>query len=203
MGRFFKIFPNLSQNWLKFKETFDKSGDFAQNLDRLVYEWVTFSWKIDICMGLLSNSARSYQNQTPRIQTFLTCRHKSNMKFTMKNYYIQHIVWPALTPFIPSYLGILIILRYIVWPVLSSFIPSYLGILIILRRIVWPALTAFIPSYLGMQIILRCTSVRFLYSILFGNVDNSQAHCLTSVNCLYSILFGNTDDSQVHCFDQC
>ena len=33
---------------------------------QLVYEWVTFSWKIGICMGLLSNltAARPYQNQT-------------------------------------------------------------------------------------------------------------------------------------------
>ena len=30
-------------------------------LGRLVYEWVTFSWKIGICMGLLSNAC---QNQT-------------------------------------------------------------------------------------------------------------------------------------------
>ena len=49
MGWFFKSSPNLSQK-----------------LDRLVYEWVTFSWKIGICMGLLSNSvvAHPYQNQT-------------------------------------------------------------------------------------------------------------------------------------------
>ena len=49
---------NLSQNWLKFKEILEKSGDFAWNvakkLSRLVYEWVTFSWKIGICMDLLS-----------------------------------------------------------------------------------------------------------------------------------------------------
>ena len=73
MGRFFKIFPNLSQNWLKFKKIFEKSGDFAQNLGkfgpklcRLVYKWVTFSWKIGICMGLLSNfaAAHPYQNQS-------------------------------------------------------------------------------------------------------------------------------------------
>ena len=31
-----------------------------------LYEWVTFSWKIGTCMGLLSNSAAAhpYQNQT-------------------------------------------------------------------------------------------------------------------------------------------
>ena len=36
---------------LKFKKILEKSGDFAQNLakklDRLLYEWVTFSGKID------------------------------------------------------------------------------------------------------------------------------------------------------------
>ena len=54
-GAIFKIWPNLSQNWLKFKKIWG----------RLVYEWVTFSWKTGICMGLLSNSvaAHPYQNQ--------------------------------------------------------------------------------------------------------------------------------------------
>ena len=38
----------------------------ANKFGRLVYEWVTFSWKTGICMGLLSNSmaAHPYQNQT-------------------------------------------------------------------------------------------------------------------------------------------
>ena len=37
-----------------------------EKLGRLVYEWVTFSWKNGICTGLLSNSAASHpcQNQT-------------------------------------------------------------------------------------------------------------------------------------------
>ena len=52
MGWFFKIFLYLSQNWLKFKKILEKLGDFAQNfakkLGQLVYEWVTFSWKIGI-----------------------------------------------------------------------------------------------------------------------------------------------------------
>ena len=68
MGWFFKSSPNLSQNWLKFKKILEKSGDFDQTLAKnwLVYEWVAFSWKIGICMGLLSNSvaAPPYQNQT-------------------------------------------------------------------------------------------------------------------------------------------
>ena len=55
----FQIFPNLSQNWFKFKKILEKSGDFAQNLAKklgqLVYKWVTFSWKIGVCMDLLSN----------------------------------------------------------------------------------------------------------------------------------------------------
>ena len=32
MGPFFKIFPNLNQNWLKFKKLLEKSGDFGQIL---------------------------------------------------------------------------------------------------------------------------------------------------------------------------
>ena len=70
MGWFFKSSPNVSQIWLKFKKILEKLGDFAQNLakklERLVYEWVTFSWKIVFCMNLLSNSvaAHPYQNQT-------------------------------------------------------------------------------------------------------------------------------------------
>ena len=41
-------------------------GWFFQKLSRLVYELVTFSWKIGFCMGLISNSvaAHPYQNQT-------------------------------------------------------------------------------------------------------------------------------------------
>ena len=57
MGRFFKISPNLSQNWLKFQKILEKSGDFAQNLaqnwsdwymngslfiEKLVFVWVFF-----------------------------------------------------------------------------------------------------------------------------------------------------------------
>ena len=64
---------NLLYEWVNFAKIFhkilEKSGDFAQKcpkLNWLVYEWVTFSWKIGIRMGLLSNSAvaHPYQNQT-------------------------------------------------------------------------------------------------------------------------------------------
>ena len=63
MGRFVQIWAKIDSNLRKF---WKKSGDFAQNLGQLVYEWVTFSWKIGICMGILSNSVAShtYQNQT-------------------------------------------------------------------------------------------------------------------------------------------
>ena len=67
MGRFFKICPNLSQ----IEENFRKIGWFwskiGPKLNQLVYEWVTFSWKIEICMGLLSNSVvtHPYQNVPP------------------------------------------------------------------------------------------------------------------------------------------
>ena len=39
MSRFFKIFPSLSQNWLKFKKVLEKSGDFAQNLAQTWSDW--------------------------------------------------------------------------------------------------------------------------------------------------------------------
>ena len=47
MGWFFKIFPNFSQNWLKFKKILEKSGirwfgpKFGKKLSRLVFELVT------------------------------------------------------------------------------------------------------------------------------------------------------------------
>ena len=70
-GSIFKIFSNFSQNWLKFKKILEKLGDFAQNLANW-YMNGSLSWKIGICMGLLSNFAapRPYQNQTwvpPRV----------------------------------------------------------------------------------------------------------------------------------------
>ena len=53
MGKFFKIFPNLSQNWLKLRKILEKSGDFVQNwsdsyingsqfFEKLVLVWATF-----------------------------------------------------------------------------------------------------------------------------------------------------------------
>ena len=57
MGQFFKIWPNLSQNWLKFKKILRKIGSFVQNLaqnwadwymngllflEKLVFVWVYF-----------------------------------------------------------------------------------------------------------------------------------------------------------------
>ena len=64
-------FSKFAQNWLKFKKIFEKSGDFAQNLaqncqGRLAYEWVTFSWKIGTCMGLLSNSVAVGPTSLPK-----------------------------------------------------------------------------------------------------------------------------------------
>ena len=39
MGRFFKIWPNLSQNWLKFKKILEKIGSFVQNLAQNWADW--------------------------------------------------------------------------------------------------------------------------------------------------------------------
>ena len=52
--------------WYMNGSIFQNFPKFEPKLGRLVYEWVTFSWKIGICMGLLSNFAAAppYQNQT-------------------------------------------------------------------------------------------------------------------------------------------
>ena len=63
------IFQNLAKfgsNLRKFCTKLVICSKFGQKLGQLVYEWVTFSWKTGICVGLLSNSvaAHPYQNQT-------------------------------------------------------------------------------------------------------------------------------------------
>ena len=62
----FPKFEPIGSNLRKFWKIGWFCSKFSQKLDRLVYEWVTFSWKIGIFMGLLSNStaAHPYQNQT-------------------------------------------------------------------------------------------------------------------------------------------
>ena len=49
MGQFFKMFPNLSQNWLNFKTILEKSGDLLKIgiwmghfFEKLVFVWVYF-----------------------------------------------------------------------------------------------------------------------------------------------------------------
>ena len=66
-------FPKLDKIGSKLKKIF-KTGwfcsKFCQIFGQLVYEWVHFSWKISICMGLLSNSAieRPYKtSSTPGV----------------------------------------------------------------------------------------------------------------------------------------
>ena len=65
-------FSKFAQIWAKMK-IFEKIGwfcsKFGSKLDWLVYEWITFSWKIPLCMGLLSNSMAAHPNQ---IQTWVT-----------------------------------------------------------------------------------------------------------------------------------
>ena len=46
----------------KMKEK--KLGNFGQNLGLLEYEWVTFSWKVGICVGRISNSQRHVPTKT-------------------------------------------------------------------------------------------------------------------------------------------
>ena len=81
MGRFFKMFLNLSQNWLKFKKILEKVGDFAQNFsknwadyykngslfpEKFVFVWIYFQ---------TLESAHPYQNHTwvpPRVWLLLS-----------------------------------------------------------------------------------------------------------------------------------
>ena len=64
-GSIFQNFPKCEP-----KKSFEKFGNFVQyltwNWSDWHIEWITFSWKIGICMCLLSNSAAAYpyQNQT-------------------------------------------------------------------------------------------------------------------------------------------
>ena len=39
MSQFFKIWPNLSQNWLKFKKILEKIGNIVQNLAQNWADW--------------------------------------------------------------------------------------------------------------------------------------------------------------------
>ena len=72
MGRFFKIWPNLSQNWPKFKKILEKMGTFVQILAQNFADWYMNgyfflkNWYLYGRLGLLSNSvaAHPYQNQT-------------------------------------------------------------------------------------------------------------------------------------------
>ena len=59
-------FSRFSQIWAKIGSNIGKFRWFCSKLGQLVCEWVTFSWKIGICMSLLSNSlvAHPYPNQT-------------------------------------------------------------------------------------------------------------------------------------------
>ena len=66
MGIFFKIFPNLSQNWLKCKKKIWKNQAILLKIWPEIGLIDIGMGKIGICMGLLSNFmvARPYQNQT-------------------------------------------------------------------------------------------------------------------------------------------
>ena len=63
----FQNFLKFEQNWLKFKKISEKIRWFCSNLVVQSWsdKWVTFSCKIGICMGLLSNfmAVSPYQNQ--------------------------------------------------------------------------------------------------------------------------------------------
>ena len=60
---------DLVYEWVDFylrKFWKNHAQNLAQNWTKLVYEWVTFSWKIGICMGSTFKfcGAHPYQNQT-------------------------------------------------------------------------------------------------------------------------------------------
>ena len=84
MGQLFKIFPNSSQYWLKFRKNrmillkiWPKIGPMGIWMDHLFL-------RIGICMGQLSNSAvaHPYQNQTwvpPGLKKARNCCNKPQL----------------------------------------------------------------------------------------------------------------------------
>ena len=70
MGLFFKIWPNLSQNWLNLRKFWKKLVILIKIWPKIgpigIWMGYFFLKKTGICMGLLSNSvaAHPYQNQT-------------------------------------------------------------------------------------------------------------------------------------------
>ena len=76
MGGFFKIPPNLSQNWLRFKKIVEKLCDFAQNfaqnkqIGTLMGQYFLKTWYL-LCtfIGLLSKSAAAHPYQKPNLST--------------------------------------------------------------------------------------------------------------------------------------
>ena len=87
-----------------FKKILEKSDDFAENLAQNWADWYKngslFSWKIGICMGLLSNFAAAcpYQNQStppPRSIYRWVIKYDKPIWYTLKilgkNQYLRHI----------------------------------------------------------------------------------------------------------------
>ena len=65
-GSIFPIFPKFEQKLAKFKKIWVILLKISPKIGQIGNEWVTFSKKIGICIGLLSNPtvAHPYQNQT-------------------------------------------------------------------------------------------------------------------------------------------
>ena len=117
MGRFFKIWPNLSQNWLKFKKILEKIGNFVQNLAqnwanwymngllKLVFVWVYFQihggtktkleYSPNVGIGLYWITVGSVWKFSafPRISDFCVCLRRCYF-FTLKGPYADHILIP-------------------------------------------------------------------------------------------------------------
>ena len=76
---------SIFQNFLRW---------FCSKLGRLVHKWVTFSWKIGICMGLISNSstARPYQNQTWVQPGFLYSNSKFKVTYKNADFECRYII---------------------------------------------------------------------------------------------------------------
>ena len=93
-GQLFKIVPNLSQNWLKFKKILEKSGDFAQNLsqnradwymnvliflEKLVFVWSTFKFRGGTSLPK-PNLSTPGGNNPPPPPPWKTCYKNKNKK---------------------------------------------------------------------------------------------------------------------------
>ena len=98
-SKFPKISAKIGSNLIKCMKNRWFCSIFGTKLVRLVYEWVTFSWKIGICMGLLSNSAAAhpYQKVTYVCSRICKTNLSSPYSYLLETLWILIVVVPCFT----------------------------------------------------------------------------------------------------------